>query len=114
MSCTCSTARPAAGARRGRRAAVPAAAGQALDVASPRIHARSEHLAHQPSVIIATERMDDDPGWRLLDPGELLHVRATLEITSTAPFPAGPAHLLRRADLDPVAAASQHPQAAPS
>ncbi len=89
-------------------------AGQALDVASPRIHARSEHLAHQPSVIIATERMDDDPGWRLLDPGELLHVRPTLEISSTAPFPAEPAHLLRLADLDPAAAASQHPQAAPS
>ena len=95
--------RPAAGHR----------AGQALDVASPRIHARSEHLAHQASVIIATERMDDDPGWRLLDPGELLHVRSTLEISSTAPFPAEPAHLLRVADLDPAAAASQHPQAAP-
>lgn len=89
-------------------------AGQALDVASPRIHARSEHLANQPSVIIATERMDDDPGWRLLDPGELLHVRSSLEISSTAPFPAEPAHLLRLADLDPAAAASQHPQAAPS
>ena len=89
-------------------------AGQPLDVASPRIHARSEHLAHQPSVIIATERMDDDPGWRLLDPGELLHVRSTLEISSTAPFAAEPSHLLRAADLGPEAAASQHPQAAPS
>ena len=89
-------------------------AGQALDVASPRIHARSEHLAHQPSVIIATERMDDDPGWRLLDPGELLHVRSTLEISSTAPFPGEPAQLLRLADLDPGTAASQHPQAASS
>ncbi len=95
--------RPAAGHR----------AGRALDVASPRIHARSEHLAHQASVIIATERMDDDPGWRLLDPGELLHVRSTLEISSTTPFPAEPAHLLRVADLDPATAASQHPQAAP-
>ena len=94
------------------RPAVGHRAGQTLDVASPRIHARSEHLAHQASVIIATERMDDDPGWRLLDPGELLHVRSTLEISSTAPFPAEPAHLLRVADLDPAAAASQHPQAA--
>ena len=82
-------------------------------MASRRIHARSEHLAHQPSVIIATERMDDDPGWRLLEPGELLHVRSTLETSSPAPFPAEPAHLLRVGDLDP-AAASQHPQAAPS
>ncbi len=88
--------------------------GQALDAASKRIHARSEHLAHQPSVIIASERMDDDPGWRLLDPGELLHVSTTLEIDSTAPFPPEPAHLLRASDLDPAAAASQHDQAAPS
>jgi predicted glutamine amidotransferase len=88
--------------------------GQALDAASKRIHARSEHLAHQPSVIVASERMDDDPGWRLLDPGELLHVSATLEIDAAAPFPPEPAHLLRASDLDPAAAASQHDQAAPS
>ncbi len=58
--------------------------------------------------------MDDDPGWRLLDPGELLHARPTLEMDSTAPFPAEPAHLLRVSDLEPAAASSQHPQAAPS
>ena len=67
MSCTCWTARPAA-------AGTGTGTGQALDAASNRIHARSSHLAHQPSVVIASERMDDDPGWRLLDPGELLHV----------------------------------------
>lgn len=86
---------------------------EGLDVASHRIHARSAHLAHQPSVVIASERMDNDPGWRLLDPGELLHVSSTLEIERSAPFPAGPAHLLTVSDLDPVAAASQHPEAAP-
>ncbi len=64
-------------------------------------------------MIIATERMDDDPGWRLPDPGELLHVRSTLEVSTTAPFAAEPARLLRLADLEPAAAASQHPQAAP-
>ena len=88
--------------------------GQALDATSDRIHARSPHLAHQPSVVIASERMDDDPGWRLLDPGELLHVSSTLEIKSSAPFPAEPAHLLSLSGLDPAAAASQHPETAPS
>ena len=83
-------------------------------MASPRIHAQSPHLAHQPSVIIASERMDADPGWRLLDPGELLHVSSALEISSSAPFPPEPAHLLRISDLGPEAAASQHPEAAPS
>ena len=91
-----------------------AGGGQALDAASPRIHARSPHLAHQPSVIIASERMDADPGCRLLDPGELLHVSSALEISSSAPFPPEPAHLLRISDLGPEAAASQHPEAAPS
>jgi predicted glutamine amidotransferase len=91
-----------------------AGTGQALDALSNRIHARSPHLAHQPSVVIATERMDDDPGWRPLDPGELLHVSSALEMESSAPFPAQPAHLLDVSDLDPAAAASQHPEAAPS
>ncbi len=92
----------------------PAGRGQALDVASARIHAQAPHLAHQPSVIIASERMDNDPGWRLMDPGELLHAGPTLETDSSAPFPPEPACLLRVSDLDPAAAASQHPEAAPS
>jgi predicted glutamine amidotransferase len=91
------------------------AGGQPLDAASShRIHAQSPDLARQPSVVIASERMDDDPGWRLLAPGELLHVSSALQIDSTAPFPAEPAHLLQVSDLDPAAASSQHPQAAPS
>jgi glutamine amidotransferase len=92
----------------------PAGRGRALDVASARIHAQSPHLAHQPSVIIASERMDDDPGWRLMDPGELLHVGPTLETDSSAPFPPVPARLLQVSDLGLTAAASQHPGAAPS
>jgi len=92
----------------------PAGRGEALDVASPRIHAQSPHLADRPSVIIASERMDDDPGWRLLGPGELLHVSSTLGISSSAPFAPEPARLLRVSQLDPQTAASQHPEAAPS
>ena len=83
-------------------------AGGALDARSSRIHARSAHLAERPSVIIASERMDDDPGWRLLDPGELLCVGPDLTVTSSTPFPPVPRHLLTESDLDPVAAASQH------
>jgi glutamine amidotransferase len=60
-------------------------------------------------VIIASERMDDDPGWRLLDPGELLCVGPDLAVTSSTPFPAVPRHLLRESDLDAAAATSQHP-----
>jgi predicted glutamine amidotransferase len=85
---------------------------QGLDAVSNRIHTRSAHLAEHPSVIIASERMDDDPGWRLLDPGELVHVHADLSIATSSPFPAVPVHLLRLADLEPGAATSQHPETA--
>ena len=88
--------------------------GRGLEAVTSRIHARSPHLAGRPSVIIASEQMDDDPGWRLLEPGELVHVESDLTVESVAPFPPAPRHLLQRADLDPATAASQHPQAAPA
>lgn len=93
-------ARPAGGSGNGQ---------SGLDHRSHRIHARSPHLADKPSVIIASERMDDDPGWRLLAAGELLHVDRTLRISSSAPLPAAPRHLLTLAELDEATAASQHP-----
>ena len=84
-----------------------------LDARSDRIHARSHDLAGAPAVVVASERMDDDPGWRLLAPGELLHVDRDLAVTSTSPLPERPATLLTLSDLDPDAAASQHPGEAP-
>jgi hypothetical protein len=85
-----------------------------LEAASSRIHARSAHLARHPAVIIASERMDEDPGWQLLEPGELLHVHSGLTVDSTAPFPPVPCHLLQLSELDAATAASQHPEAAPA
>jgi glutamine amidotransferase len=82
-----------------------------LDARSDRIRARSTPLAIQPAVIVATERMDDDPAWRLLEPGELVHVDAGLTANSSTPF-RPPDHVLLPSDLDSVAAASQHPQSA--
>jgi predicted glutamine amidotransferase len=83
--------------------------GAPLAAHSQQISTRSEQLARQPSVIIASERMDGDPAWRLLEPGELLHAGPDLAIDRSTPFPAPPRQLLRLADLDPAAAASQHP-----
>lgn len=80
-----------------------------LEARSPRISARSSNLSSVDSVLFATERMDDDPAWRLLEPGELVHVDASLTIDVSTPFPAEPRHSLRLADLDPATAASQHP-----
>jgi len=86
----------------------PAGTSQQLHATSHRIRARSAELADSAAVILASERMDDDPGWRLLQAGELLHVHADLRVTSSSPF-RQPRQLLRRDQLSPAAAASQHP-----
>lgn len=59
-----------------------------------RIRARSAHLAARPSVVFATEPMDDDPRWSLLGPGELAHVDAALRLTRSVALPDPPRHLL--------------------
>jgi predicted glutamine amidotransferase len=74
-----------------------------------RIHVGSDDLGDRPAVVVATEPMDDDPGWRELGPGELLHVDADLGVHIERILDSPPAHLLTLADLDPRAAASQHP-----
>ncbi|HUH71462.1 MAG TPA: class II glutamine amidotransferase [Mycobacterium sp.] len=73
-----------------------------------RIRARSEHLRTLPSVVFATEPMDDDSRWRLLAPGELVHVDAALQISSDLVLPDPPKRQLRRADLSPAVEAAQH------
>jgi predicted glutamine amidotransferase len=79
-----------------------------LEHASARgMRVRSGELARKPSVVIASERMDDDPGWRLLESGELLHVDADLNVTSTTSFDRRPAHQLSLEDLTGKAASSQ-------
>lgn len=84
-----------------------------FDLQTRRIHARSAHLGELGSVVIASEPMDSSPGWRLLDPGELLHVDADLNITHRLEFPDPPTHLINPADLSPTAqAAQQEPNSA--
>ncbi len=76
-----------------------------------RIHVGSDDLGERPAVVVATEPMDDDPGWRELDSGELLHVDADLGVHVERVLDSPPAHLMTLADLDPKAAASQQPSA---
>lgn len=78
-----------------------------FDLQTSRIHARSEHLDMHPSVVFATKPMDDDPAWRLLAPGTLVHVDADLAVTEHVVLPDPPQHQLTRADLSSTAAASQ-------
>jgi glutamine amidotransferase len=76
-----------------------------------RIRAYSEHLHTKPSVVFATEPMDDVSRWRLLEPGELVHVDAGLHVHRDLVLPDPPDHLLRPEDLSPAARASLHPSA---
>jgi glutamine amidotransferase len=80
-----------------------------LDHASARgsVRVRSGELAHAPAVIVASERMDEDPGWRELESGELLRIDHELRVTTKRLLERPPAHQLTLADLDPKAAASQ-------
>jgi len=47
------------------------------------VRVRAEHLADHAAVVVASEPMDADKGWRLLDAGELVHVAANLTTSST-------------------------------
>ncbi len=75
------------------------AAGADLAARSARINARSDELRACDSVVVASERMDDDPGWRPIAAGELVRIGPDLAVRSTRPFPATPHHLLSRQEL---------------
>ncbi|MHA6765453.1 class II glutamine amidotransferase [Streptacidiphilus sp. PAMC 29251] len=75
---------------------------------SRHLRARSSDLADAPCVVVASERMDQDPGWRLMRPGELVHVAPGPVLSSTIALPDPPSHQLRTGDLHPAVAASQH------
>lgn len=81
----------------------------AFEMQTNRIHARSKELGEQPSVVFASERMDDDKTWQLLKPGVLVHVDAGLSITEREVLPDPPKRQLTLSDLSSQAAASQHP-----
>ena len=76
-----------------------------------RIRADSQHLCERPSVVFATEPMDDATRWQLIQPGELIHVDAGLQINRDLVLPDPPRHQLRPQDLNPAALASLHPTA---
>jgi predicted glutamine amidotransferase len=76
----------------------PAGAGTA---AQPGLHVRSATSSvHAPelhaaaSVVVASEQLDGETGWRMLAPGELLHVRPDLTVESAVVLPEPPARLV--------------------
>ena len=56
------------------------------------VHAAELHV--RPSVVVASEELDGEHGWRMLASGELLHVRPDLTVESAVVLPEPPAHLV--------------------
>jgi predicted glutamine amidotransferase len=69
-------------------------AGQGLHVRSATSSVHVPALHATPSVIVASERLDGESGWRMLAPGELVHVRPDLSVESTVAVASPPRHLV--------------------
>ena len=69
--------------------------------AGPELHVRSATssmhapaLKDAPSVVVASEELDGESGWRMLAPGELVHIRPDLSVHSTVVITQPPARLV--------------------
>jgi predicted glutamine amidotransferase len=67
----------------------------------PELHVRSATssmhapaLKDAPSVVVASEELDGESGWRMLAPGELVHIRPDLSIHSAVVITQPPAQLV--------------------
>jgi len=63
----------------------------------------SGQLSIRPGTVIASQPMDTNPLWRLLEPGELIHVDPELRVTSTIAVPDPPANMLELTAQEAVA-----------
>ena len=74
------------------RASGPATTGMHARSTTSSVHAPELHML--PSVVVASEELDGEHGWRMLASGELVHVRPDLTVESTVVLPEAPAHLV--------------------
>ena len=63
----------------------------------------SGQLSILPATVIASQPMDSNPDWRMLESGELVHVDPGLRVTSTIAVPHPPAHMLELTAPEAVA-----------
>ncbi|MDQ2814001.1 MAG: class II glutamine amidotransferase [Actinomycetota bacterium] len=68
--------------------------GEGLQVRSSTSSVHARALDDVASVVIASEQLDGESGWRMLEAGELVHVRADLSVHSEIALPQAPAHLV--------------------
>jgi predicted glutamine amidotransferase len=79
--------RPAAGDR-------PLSEAEGLHVRSTTSSVHVPAASSAPCVVVASERLDGERGWRMLVPGELVHVRPDLTVESDVVISEPPARLL--------------------
>ena len=94
MSAPAAPAATAARAADGGAAAAGATSGPGLHVRSSTSSVHAPALQALPSVVIASEELDGEHGWRMLASGELVHVRPDLSVESAVVIPGPPAHLV--------------------
>jgi predicted glutamine amidotransferase len=83
---------PGSPATRAGSPATTGAVGMHARSTTSSVHAPELHVL--PSVVVASEELDGEHGWRMLAPGELVHVRPDLTVESAVVLPEEPAHLV--------------------
>jgi predicted glutamine amidotransferase len=83
---------PAESASPASPAGSASAAGMHVRSATSSIHVPA--LRSLPTVVVASEELDGERGWRMLSDGELIHVRADLTVESAVVIPEPPARLV--------------------
>jgi glutamine amidotransferase len=88
--------RPAGASDQGAATAAAAAGvgGSGMHVRSATSSVHAPQLDSAGSVVVASERLDGETGWRMLAPGELVHVRPDLTVESAVVIPQPPARLV--------------------
>ena len=76
------------------RPAAPGPGEPGLHVRSSTSSVHAPELAGAASVVIASEQLDGESGWRMLAPGELAHVRPDLSVHTQVAITQPPAHLV--------------------
>jgi glutamine amidotransferase len=84
----------AGAAKAGGTTASGTASAPGLHVRSATSSVHAPALQELPSVVVASEELDGERGWRMLAPGELVHVRPDLTVESAVVLPDPPAHLV--------------------
>ena len=78
--------------------------------AAATVRMRSGDLAQTKAAVVASEPMDESPGWRPLRPGELVHVGADLGVRSQVVIDGAPVRPLTLADIDAQSVAAPRAQ----